>query len=150
MNEKFESVRQLVFPKLDGCERRRLDKLLDRYLGFKFDFPRRVVHYDLVDDHIYVPPDQGKLCGVIDFTDAAVSDPSLDFTFLWLYGQRFVETALQHYDHAIDDDFVERSKTALQLRSALLLLEMLQGTLDDIPHSFEATRKQLNREMALF
>jgi aminoglycoside phosphotransferase (APT) family kinase protein len=43
-------------------------------------------HRDFTEDHILLAPGGDRLAGVIDFTDAALSDPARDFTFLWAYG----------------------------------------------------------------
>jgi aminoglycoside 2''-phosphotransferase len=49
--------------------------------------PRRVlIHRDFTEDHILFDPDQGRLAGVIDFTDAALGDAAFDFSWLWAYG----------------------------------------------------------------
>jgi aminoglycoside phosphotransferase (APT) family kinase protein len=44
--------------------------------------PRRFVHNDICPDHLIVDPRTGRLNGVIDFTDAMVGDPLLDFVGL--------------------------------------------------------------------
>jgi aminoglycoside 2''-phosphotransferase len=47
---------------------------------------RTVIHRDFTEDHILLAPDEDRLAGVIDFTDAVLGDPAFDFTFLWAYG----------------------------------------------------------------
>ncbi len=146
----YEAIRTVVFPKLNDDERLWLDTHFTHYLGLNFDFPLKVIHNDVADHHIYLVPEHGKLGGIIDFADVETSDPAMDFAGLWLYGRLFIEDVLGHYDHDIDDDFVERSKMPYRVHSAVNMLELLQGTGTSIPHSFEKLRKQLNREMVLF
>ena len=146
----YEAIKTVLFPKLNDDERTWLDTHFSHYLGLNFEFPLKVIHNDVTDHHIYLLPELGKLGGIIDFADVEISDPAMDVAGLWLYGRPFVEDVLGHYDHDIDDDFVERSKMPYRVHSAVNMLQILQGTHTGIPHSFEKLRKQLNREMVLF
>lgn len=62
----------------------------------------RVCHGDLSDDHILIASD-GRLAGIIDFTDAAWGDPAIDFAYLWRMGEEAVDTVLLHYASAAAD-----------------------------------------------
>ena len=109
-----------------------------------------MIHSDVTDDHVYVIPELGGLAGIIDFADVEISDPALDFAGLWLYGRSFVEDVLGHYDHSIDDDFLDRSRMRFRVHSAVNMLKILEGKRASMPHSYEQLRAQLNREMVLF
>lgn len=41
--------------------------------------PSRFVHNDICPDHLIVDPSTGRLAGIIDFTDAMLGDPLVDF-----------------------------------------------------------------------
>ena len=146
----FEALKTVLFPKLNDDERAWLETHYSNYLGLSFEFSLKVIHSDVTEDHIYVIPERGKLGGIIDFVDVRIADPALDFAGLWLYGRSFVEDVLGHYDHSVDDDFLDRSRMPLQVRSAVNMLEILEGRHAGIPHSYEQMRAQLNRRMALF
>ncbi|HET9016939.1 MAG TPA: phosphotransferase [Thermomicrobiaceae bacterium] len=62
--------------RLDGAWRARL---ADRRL---LDFTPVLVHGDLALEHVLVDPESGRVGGVIDFTDAMVADPALDYAGL--------------------------------------------------------------------
>ncbi len=47
-----------------------------------FAFPAVVMHADLVAEHLLADPGTGRLVGVIDFEDARIGDPALDFAGL--------------------------------------------------------------------
>lgn len=71
--------------------------------------PARFIHNDLCPDHIIVDEGDGRLVGLIDWSDAALGDPALDFIVLvhWR-GWPFVESVLDGYGASLDDGFVER------------------------------------------
>lgn len=144
----FTEMQVLLFPKLNVGERSFLDDHFTGYLGLSFDFDKAVVHSDFLPEHILVDPETKRVAGIIDFADAEVSDPAVDFSFMWAYGQRFVEDMLGHYRFSVDPDFLERSKFPPRVHSAVHMLEILQGV--EIPLSYEESRKRFNREMTLF
>jgi len=69
--------------------------------------PRRVLaHADLGAEHIL--EDGGAVTGVIDWTDAAVTDPALDFARLYRdFGPEFLGEVLAAYGD-VPDGFGER------------------------------------------
>jgi aminoglycoside phosphotransferase (APT) family kinase protein len=70
-----------------------------------------VIHNDLTEDHILLAPNGERLGGVIDFTDAAVGDPAMDFTFLWAYGDWAPAHAARAYGGGdLTTSMVERSR----------------------------------------
>jgi aminoglycoside 2''-phosphotransferase len=69
-----------------------------------------VIHGDFTEDHILLDPTEGRLAGVIDFTDAGLGDPAFDFTCLWAYGRWAPEQAAQSYSAGADvSDILSRS-----------------------------------------
>jgi aminoglycoside phosphotransferase (APT) family kinase protein len=107
---------------LDGFEHRALP-LLDpeerrlaaaRFRDYRedesnFAFRPAVVHADLGPEHLLCAPD-GTLTGVIDWTDAVVGDPALDFA--WLLhglGERFASDLLAAYGRDADPGLPARA-----------------------------------------
>jgi len=57
-----------------------------------------LVHGDLSAEHILFDPDTQRITGVIDFTDAIITTPLLDFVYLYrAYGRDFFERLLHQY-----------------------------------------------------
>lgn len=91
-----------VAPALDWLERVR--GIPDAYAG-----PPRFIHNDLCPDHILIDPDSGRVTGIIDWTDAALGDPALDFVVLVAWqGWRFVDEVRTAYPLSLDDAFERR------------------------------------------
>ena len=63
--------------------------------------PSRVAHNDLTDDHILVR--DGRITGIIDFSDAAFGDPASDFAWFWRLGEANVDRLLGDYRFASED-----------------------------------------------
>lgn len=58
------------------------------------------VHGDLHPGHLILDPDH-RITGVLDWTEARVSDPSLDLQlFAGCFGRRALEAVLVHYEQA--------------------------------------------------
>ena len=55
----------------------------------------QVVVRDLSIEHLLIA--DGKLGGIIDFGDIALGDPAADLAYLWVFGEHFVDTALETY-----------------------------------------------------
>lgn len=77
-----------------------------------------LVHADLVDEHVLLN-DAGRVTGVIDWGDSALSDPTIDFggLYAWL-GEEFVRDTLEHYSPPRDSSFLAR--IAFRARCAAL------------------------------
>ena len=75
------------------------------------------IHLDFRGNNILVDPTSGRLAGVIDWGNAAVGDPALDFMWLAVWrGWPFAQAVLKHYAGSVDAGFVERirEKAAVQ------------------------------------
>ena len=70
--------------------------------------PHRVlVHGDLGAEHLLVA--DGRLSGIVDWSDAAVSDPAVDFARLLRdFGAAFLDEVVEAYGGPPDDGFAER------------------------------------------
>ena len=103
----LEDIRMRVFPRLSATLRVAVDSGVTRYVREGFDPPPRLVHNDLWFDHIIER--HGRLAGVIDFSDAAVRDPAVDFAgILADGGWHAVDDIVRFYDRPLGDGFHER------------------------------------------
>ena len=78
-HEQCAEFERLVFPLLDAEERKRSKRLFDEVETLA-DFEPALLHADLGPDHLLVR--DGRLAGVIDWGDARVGDPALDYAWL--------------------------------------------------------------------
>jgi len=91
-----------------------LKELCQPYLEGKCAMPeiseqrRCLVHGDFVDEHVLLDG-KGVVTGVIDWGDACLSDPAIDFSglYAWL-GETFVRDVLEHYSLSCDVSFLEQ------------------------------------------
>ena len=89
------------------------------------DGPRRFIHNDICPDHLIVDPGAGRLVGLIDFTDAMVGEPVLDFVgLIGVGGYGFINQVADHYDLPLGDGFAAK----LQWLSRVLTLTWLAET----------------------
>lgn len=94
-------------------------------------FPRRFIHNDICPDHLIVDPTTGRLNGIIDFTDAMVGDPVLDFVGLvGLGGQPFIDQVLANYALALGHGF---DQTLQWLTRTLTLRWLAEAATDNPP-----------------
>lgn len=108
--EETMSFRDVVMPRLPA----ELRPLCAPYLEGSCAVPELVamrqclVHGDLLDEHLLVD-DAGRVCGVIDWGDSCISDPSQDFAglYMWL-GEAFMRNLLEHYDVPSNGAFIEQ------------------------------------------
>jgi aminoglycoside phosphotransferase (APT) family kinase protein len=75
----IERCRQEALPLLTPDERRRADRMFDRFLSGEHPEPA-LVHGDLGPAHILRRA--SNVTGVIDWSDASLGDPALDFAWL--------------------------------------------------------------------
>jgi aminoglycoside phosphotransferase (APT) family kinase protein len=96
------------------------------------DGPRRFIHNDICPDHLIVDAEGGHLNGLIDFTDAMVGDPVLDFVgLIGLGGYRFINRVAAGYDLPLGDGFGAK----LEWLSRVLTLTWLADAVADDPAS---------------
>jgi aminoglycoside phosphotransferase (APT) family kinase protein len=106
----YHNFKMHVNPRLNQTEQNVAEKYfseLEKVSTSKF---RRVVtHRDLLPDHIFIRNDLKGLSGIIDFSDAGVDDPAIDFAGLWAYGKKFVTAVFEQYKDALDSSLLHRS-----------------------------------------
>ncbi|MGW0809426.1 phosphotransferase family protein [Nonomuraea sp. NPDC002799] len=79
----------------------------------------RFCHNDLGAEHILVDARTGAVTGVIDWTDAAITDPAHDFALLYRdLGPEVFELTVAHYE--FDLDAADRARVRFYARCALI------------------------------
>jgi aminoglycoside 2''-phosphotransferase len=109
--DRYDDLQLRVFPLLDEEMRRKTRKLWEDFLNTEehFAFRPALAHCDLGCEHIFCDPERGILTGVIDWGDATVGDPALDFVGLLLRHRReFTEQVLARYQGEVDAFFWRR------------------------------------------
>lgn len=103
----------------------------DPYAG-----PPRFLHGDFSPDNVIVDPSSGRLAGVIDWGNAAVGDPALDFMGLVLWrGWGFARRVLDAYGGGpVDEDFVERVRFHAETQAVQWLADTVRRRGDSELH----------------
>jgi aminoglycoside phosphotransferase (APT) family kinase protein len=97
--------------------------------------PQCFLHGDFLGDNIIVDPASGRLVGVIDWGNAAIGDPAMDFVTLVLWrGWRFMHAVLDAYGLPVRDDFIENVRLRAQLEALQWLTDSVKRGLDTELH----------------
>lgn len=110
----YAEVREHILPLLDSPDQERVVVFWEDYLSddANFRFEPCLIHRDLVPgDHVLCDPVTGRLSGIIDWGDASIGDPALDFTGLLCdLGREFAERVAASYQGDIDATFWRRAE----------------------------------------
>lgn len=108
----LEEIKKEVFSQISLKEQRWIVKLYEDFLKLiqASPFEARVIHFDIMPEHIIIDPDTQKISGIIDFTDIEIADPALDFCILHWYGDEFLQAIYKHYKLSRDNSFELRRK----------------------------------------
>jgi aminoglycoside 2''-phosphotransferase len=101
----FATVRADMLPLFAAQEQEAIVTFWSGYLEDDsfFTFTPTLVHRDLVPEHVLVDPLTGALTGVIDWGDAGVDDPAVDFSGMRRQmGDEFARQMLAAYGHSLD------------------------------------------------
>jgi len=125
------AVRPLLRPDLLGVAEPYLSGVVPAPLE---DGPRRFIHNDICADHLLVDRHTGRLSGLVDFTDAKIGDPVLDFVGLvTISGRSFIDDVVAHYELWVDDAF----DLKLDWLSRVLTLTWLAEAVTVAPSAFD-------------
>jgi aminoglycoside 2''-phosphotransferase len=113
-------ARRYVYPLLDAETRSRAEAFWTDFLerSSKVEFAPVLIHSDLTSGNIIVDPSTGRLNGVIDWGDAKVGDPAVDFVGLFELSRLLGEITLTNY---------RRTKKEFKERVELYLLSASFG-----------------------
>ncbi|WP_187414614.1 phosphotransferase family protein [Nonomuraea sp. PA05] len=79
----------------------------------------RFCHNDLGAEHVLVDPATSTITGIIDWTDAAITDPAHDFALLYRdLGPQVFELTLEHYEFTVTGE--DRERILFYARCALI------------------------------
>jgi aminoglycoside phosphotransferase (APT) family kinase protein len=108
-NARWPQFRERVLPLLAPDEREQAERWARAYLEDSVAFRPALVHRDLGPEHVLVA--DGRVGGVIDWADARVADPAIDFAWL-LHGlsAEFASALLDAYAEELDATFLERAR----------------------------------------
>jgi aminoglycoside phosphotransferase (APT) family kinase protein len=85
------------------------------------------LHGDFMPDNIIVDPETGRLVGIIDWGNAAIGDPALDFIWFVLWrGWDFARSVLDAYELPVDDGMVERVGFHARIRAVEWLADTVR------------------------
>jgi len=74
-----------------------------------FEAAPRLIHSDLLPEHVLIEAKTGRLAGIIDFADMVIGDPAGDFAGLSSIGDYgFVTDVLANYSLPLDETFIDR------------------------------------------
>ena len=119
---------------LSPTEQRAIAAFWDGFLDAdrNFQFRPALTHADLGLEHLLVDGDRSRLLGVIDFGDARVGDPALDFV---VFNGEFGDAVLAAYDGEVDETFIQRAHAYLQIGP---FFEVIYGQETDQPEFIES------------
>jgi len=107
----YRRIREHVLPLTDAGTWERIETTWEDFLGddANFCFRPALIHADFASEHILCDPVGGRLVGVIDWGDAMLGDPALDFAgLLCQCGETFAERVLARYQGEVDATFRRR------------------------------------------
>ncbi|MEV1172161.1 aminoglycoside phosphotransferase family protein [Nonomuraea sp. NPDC049784] len=79
----------------------------------------RFCHNDLGAEHVLVDASAGTITGIIDWTDAAITDPAHDFALIYRdLGPEVFESTVTHYEFDLDE--TDRARVLFYARCALI------------------------------
>ena len=111
---KYERLRATARDRLGAMLNACASQVMDeRFAGFvpSLHFAPALVHGDLGPEHLLVD-DSGHLAGIIDWEDASVGDPAIDFAGLWRStGAQVTRRILAAYQSADDAPMEERVRS---------------------------------------
>ena len=142
----LEQQRKFLAYRLDADLLGRIDRFYTGYAAHQ-PYPERITHGDIDDHHVLLGGQPGKL-GVIDFGDAAIGDPALDFAFLFTLPEWAARYAFARYAFLAEDP--QLPKRALH-HSVRFAVSRLWNCLrhEGYPRAFADTANALRLQLAL-
>ena len=144
----YDRQRRGVFPLLKQNAQEKAHALWDGFLSEEdnFAFGPVLIHRDLGGEHVLCDPDQGSVAGVIDWGDAAIGDPAIDFAGLLLdCGAEFAQAVLAGYEGQVDKTFWSRVVFYARIVGGL---EALYGLVVDDESHVQRGLERLHRDLA--
>lgn len=110
--DEYAPLVEQALPQLGPASRTWLEELVEAFVraGASSRAPRVLIHGD-ISGYNLLRDEAGALCGVIDFADARIADPALDFAGVlndWSWA--FLERVWRHYALPLDADVARRTR----------------------------------------
>jgi aminoglycoside 2''-phosphotransferase len=142
----FATVRTNMLPLFTAQEQVAIVAFWSRYLDDDacFTFTPTLVHRDLVPEHVLFDPTTGHLTGVIDWGDAGIDDPAVDFAGVRRrLGEEFARQMLAAYRHSLDTTVLRRMDFYAGMEPFHELhFGQLHGDAAHLAHGIEWVRRQ--------
>ncbi len=107
-DKAFEELNRSVDLNVDIHDLRRY---LENDVFSPFEDAPRLVHNDLWAEHILVDLRSGGVSGIIDWGDAVIGDPAVDFAGLYTWcGESWLESVLESYTGTLDSEVISRAR----------------------------------------
>ena len=99
-NNFYTVIKQEIYPLLSEDYQSIIERLFQPFFNQFTNniITKCIIHGDLTCSNILFSPSSKLVTGVIDFTDAQISDPAFDFAgFYWDFGADFTKKVLSYY-----------------------------------------------------
>jgi aminoglycoside 2''-phosphotransferase len=146
----FARVRTNMLPLFTVQEQAAIGAFWSGYLDDDacFTFTPTLVHRDLVAEHVLFDPATGHLTGVIDWGDAGIDDPAVDFAGVRRQlGDEFAQQMLAAYRPALDATALRRMDFYAGMEPFHeIQFAQTYGDAAHLAHGIESARQQLAQE----
>ena len=146
VRELHRSVAAVLRQEFGGQAVERIKRWLDSVLADEklLQPTPRLRHGDFWYGNLLIDPASGALAAVLDFENAGIGDPALDFATLRYIGDDFARTVLDLYvasGGAVDDNFAHRIQRHWELREFDGLSHVVLNDLsDELPDQLRKLR----------
>jgi aminoglycoside 2''-phosphotransferase len=107
-NKALDGLKRIVDLKADPD---RLHQFLTHNSPTPFERMPKLVHNDLSAEHILINPRSGSVAGIIDWGDAVIGDPAIDFAGLYTwFGKTWLKRVLENYPGEVDAEMDSRAR----------------------------------------
>ncbi len=119
------SLAELETLSVDQVDNGEVRRFLEDHRPAPFAGPMCLTHNDLFIEHVLLHPGSGRISAIIDWSDAVIGEPVLDFGALysWL-GTKRVHRVLASYSRPVDDQVLARARYLAACRA---LRDIAQG-----------------------
>lgn len=149
-----EEIRTKVLPVIESADEDAVESTLDavergfdRFLDDELAMLKDValVHCDLGCEHILFGDDRATVTGLIDFEDATIGDPTIDFVGIYVtYGMEAVEWVRDSYRLALDEQFERKLRSYTWMASCHeIIYGMEEGRSDLVEDGVAGLRTRL-------
>ncbi len=143
----WETVRNRISPLLDSCLLDAVERGFERFLQEDLATLKDValVHCDLGCEHILIGDDGTTVNGLIDFEDATIGDPTIDFVGIFVtYGMEAIKKIRDGYRLELDMNFERRLRFYTWMASCHEVIYGLEeGKADVVEDGVEGLRTRL-------